>query len=96
MAKARLSEIAKQLSVLDPTREVSLLDNDRGEVFYEANPVRGDRGDFLRLTVTMSPQLMEGLELERLRRKKQGLKNNDISSLIRHAVAKFLNERNSN
>ena len=54
------------------------------------NPERGNRGDFERLTITMSPEMVEALEMIRRQRKRAKEKDTDISSLIREAVAYWL------
>jgi len=55
-----------------------------------ANPDRGSRGDFERLTITMHPDMVEALEGIRRQRKRAKEKDSDISSLIREAVAYWL------
>ena len=58
------------------------------------NPERGNRGDFERLTITMPPDMVEALELIRRQRKRAKEKNTDLSSLIREAVALWLEKKN--
>jgi len=55
-----------------------------------ANPRRGERGGFEKITITMPPEMVEALEDVRRKRKRAKEKNTDISSLIREAVAYWL------
>lgn len=57
------------------------------------NPARGDRGGFERLTITMPPSMVEALEQIRRQRKRAREKDFDISSLIREAVAFWLEKK---
>jgi len=54
------------------------------------NPARGERGDFKRITITMSPEMLAELKILGARRQAKGEKNTDVSSLIREAVAEML------
>jgi len=56
----------------------------------EANPARGKRGDFERVTITMPPEMLDALEDIRRKRKRAKEKNSDISSLIREAIVYWL------
>ncbi len=56
----------------------------------EANPERGHRGDFLKITVTMPAKMLGDLKILGLRRRARGEKDTDISSLVREAVSVLL------
>jgi len=56
----------------------------------EANPERGHRGDFLKITVTMPAKMLGDLKTLGLRRRARGEKDTDISSLVREAVIVLL------
>jgi len=58
----------------------------------DLHPVRGERGDFLKLTITMPPGLVLKLKQHGAERRILGEKNCDTSSLIRSAVTKYLDE----
>lgn len=58
----------------------------------ELHPMRGERGDFLKLTITMPPELVLRLKQHGAERRIMGEKNCDTSSLIRSAVKKYLDE----
>ena len=57
---------------------------------FEANPQRGHRGDFLKITVTMPARMLGDLKSLGLRRRERGQKDTDISSLVREAVSDLL------
>lgn len=59
-------------------------------VAFEANPERGNRGDFLKITVTMPAQMLGDLKSLGLHRRARGEKDTDISSLVREAVSDLL------
>jgi len=50
----------------------------------------GPKHDFRKVTVTLPPQIYELVVKECARRKVQGRRNHLISSLVREAVAKYL------
>jgi hypothetical protein len=56
----------------------------------EANPERGHRGDFLKITITMPAKMLGDLKILGLRRRTRGEKDTDISSLVREAVSVLL------
>jgi len=56
----------------------------------EANPERGRRGDFLKITVTMPAKMLGDLKTLGMRRRARGEKDTDISSLVREAVIVLL------
>lgn len=58
----------------------------------DLHPMRGERGDFLKLTITMPPELVLKLKQHGAERRILGEKNCDTSSLIRSAVKKYLDE----
>ena len=55
-----------------------------------ANPPRGEKGDFRKLSVTVPPQAYEQLMRESMRRKIAGEPNQLLSALIREAVIEYL------
>jgi hypothetical protein len=56
----------------------------------KANPERGHRGDFLKITITMPARMLGDLKTLGLRRRARGEKDTDISSLVRVAVSVLL------
>lgn len=56
----------------------------------KANPKRGERSDFKRICITMSPEMIKSLKLFSLTKDK----DSDISSIVREAIVQFLNKQN--
>ena len=56
----------------------------------DANPPRGEKGDFRKVSVTMPPVAYEQLVRESARRKIAGEPNQLLSSLVREAVIQYL------
>ena len=56
----------------------------------EANIPRGERTNFLKLTITMPHEMLSALRTIGLRRKAEGMKDTDTSSLIREALSSFI------
>ena len=56
----------------------------------EANPERGHRGDFLKITITMPAKMLGDLQTLGLRRRTRGQTDTNISSLVREAVSALL------
>ncbi len=56
----------------------------------EANPERGHRGDFLKITITMPAKMLGDLKTLGLRRRARGEKDTDISNFVREAVSVLL------
>ncbi len=61
----------------------------------DPNPARGSRGDFEKLTITMPPNMVDALENIRRQRKRTKSGNADLSSIIREAVAFWLQKKSS-
>lgn len=59
----------------------------------DPNPRRGQRGDFLKITITMPAEMLSGLQTLGLRRRIAGKKDTDISSLIREAAVNLLRKK---
>lgn len=81
--RARLSRIRKELEdtpapPAPPKRTARL----------EANPPRGTRGRFLRISITMPVEIVAVLKTEGLSRKARGEIDTSISCLIREACVK--------
>ena len=64
--------------------------NRREVVVTHFSPKRGSRGHFLKITITIPPKMLSELKLLGLRRRANGQKNTDVSSLIREAVSELL------
>ena len=57
------------------------------------NPPRGEKGDFLKITVTLDPATYELIATEAMRRKLNKEKDAQLSAVIREAVAQYLQGR---
>ncbi len=60
----------------------------------EPNPPHGEKGAFRRITVTLPPEIYERLVQESARRKIAGEPNQLLSSMMREAVYKYLEQLN--
>lgn len=83
--KPRLSSLSSELA-----REDAHPKNDSAKKTIEANPERGQRSDFVKVTMTISPELLHQVKLLGLKRKARGEKDTDFSSLVREALADLL------
>ena len=89
MAKSRLSDLNKKLH--QPQKKVDVpAEGKRGLEKIEANIPRGERANFLKLTITMPPAMLIALRSIGLKRKVVGRKDTDTSSLIREALSSFI------
>ncbi len=86
--RARLSSLKKELDkpAVAPTAAEPL--------DYDPNPDKGERGDFLRVTVTLPEQMIGELQSLGRRRKRNKKKNTTISALVREFVAEGLKREN--
>ena len=57
------------------------------------NPPRGEKGGFLKVTVTLDPATYELIATEALRRRLAKEKDAQLSAVIREAVAQYLQGR---
>ena len=55
-----------------------------------ANPEHGEKGDFVKVTITLPPGVYEILAKEATRRKTSKEKNSQMSAIIREAVVEKL------
>ena len=88
MAKPRLGQIAQELQGGPKPRP-------KAGTSLTVNPERGERGGFLKVTVTLPVDLLTALRTEGLRRRAEGQKDTGVSELIREAVADLLTKASS-
>jgi len=84
----RLRSLAGRLSERDNSeklRDVSPL-----SVPPDANAPHGERGDFLKVTATLSPEVYKLVSDEMLRRKLAREPNAQLSAILREAVVAYL------
>ena len=63
----------------------------RGQI--DPNPPHGEKGDFVKVTVTLPPKVYELIMGEATRRKMAKEKNPGISAILREAAVKYLSEK---
>lgn len=97
--KARLTELASRISE-KPKEEKRKEEKHKEEKKYfgntekvEPNPPHGEKGDFIKVTVTLPPAIYELIAQEATRRKMAKEPNPLISAVIREAIVeKYLEE----
>ncbi|MBU0516187.1 MAG: hypothetical protein KJ621_15595 [Proteobacteria bacterium] len=62
----------------------------RGRAGVEANPAIGERGDFLRVLITMPGEMLAELKALGVQRRMAGHKDSSVSALAREAIAALL------
>lgn len=88
-AKARLTHLAGRLSE-------SKKSNVGKSTVRELHPAYGEKGDFRKLTVTLSPELFAQVIEESTRRKVAGKENANTSAVIREALEEFFRRQAGN
>ncbi len=95
--KARLAQFAQRITK-KPKEEITelrkgvILDLRKNET-VEANPPRGERGNFLKVTITLSPKLYELINQEITQRRIAQEKGATLSNLVREALVEFFAKR---
>ena len=56
----------------------------------EANPARGERGQYPKITITISPEILTAMRMVQAKRQGQGQPNHGLSEIIREAVTYWL------
>ena len=54
---------------------------------FDVNPKIGERSEFLKITVTMPANMLQAIRTYGLEKRSEGLKDCDVSSIVRQAVA---------
>ena len=85
-AKTRLTHLAGRLSE-------SKKSNIGKSTVRELHPAYGEKGDFRKLTVTLSPELFAQVVEESTKRKVAGAENANTSAVIREALVEFFAKR---
>lgn len=89
--KARLTELATRISEkrkdVNP-KDVVPINIKMGKL--EANPSHGEKGDFVKITITMPPAVYELIAMEAARRKMAKERDPNISAIIREASVQYL------
>lgn len=84
--KARLSELNRQLHAVPDKAKAK----PKPVPQPDPNPERGERGEFLNVTVRLPAEMISALQALGIERRKQGVPNRTTSALIREAVAGLL------
>ncbi len=84
--KARLTELAQRLA--DKPKGTAEAKGRLGQLV--ANPPHGEKGDFVKVTVTLPPAVYQVLSQEVTRRKLAKEPNPRLSAVIREAVVAYL------
>lgn len=99
--RALLSQMNKQIDppkekVEKKTKKSTTHKKEEEKGSLEAHIPRGERMDFLKITLTIPADLLAELRALGMRRKADKMKDTDTSSLIREAVIDFLNKHRAN
>jgi hypothetical protein len=84
LKKACLSELNRQLRAVPEKPKATAGPKS------DPNPARGERGDFLNVTVRLPAGMLADLATLGVDRRKHGIPNRTVSALIREAVAGLL------
>jgi hypothetical protein len=77
---ARLRDLAKAVAKAAPSPTIPV------DTPLEANAPHGEKGDFVKVTATLSPEVYELIMKEVMRRKLAKAPNAQLSAVIREAV----------
>lgn len=89
--KARLTELATRISdkrISESQKDIKPFIGISDKL--EANPSHGEKGDFVKLTITMPPAVYELIAKEAARRKMSKERDPNISAIIREASVRYL------
>ena len=60
------------------------------KIGFRVNPERGEREDFLKITITIPHDMLCALKMFSINQKKQGKRDTDVSSIVRSSIAYYL------
>lgn len=89
MAKARISTLAAELKTNAGGRWTAAAS---AKETVTVNPARGERGGFLKTTVTLPADMLFQLRTIGLQRRAAGEKDTGVSEMVRDAVAAYLRQ----
>lgn len=89
MAKTSLANVVKQTTAAAKPASPA---KRKAAAKTAANPAHGERGDFLKVTITLSPETFELLTEETTRRRLNKLPDATKSAVLREAVVAFLHK----
>jgi len=88
--KARLVQLAGRMSENQKSENQTSEKKQSASQKIEANRPHGEKGDFIKVCVTMPPEVYEGLVAEVTRRKVGKMSNAQLSAVVREAAVAFL------
>jgi hypothetical protein len=91
--KAKLSDLSRKLQ--QHAEKTAPKTKEHPGKGIEANAPRGERANFLKITITMPADMLGALKDLGIKRKATGETDTDVSSLIRESVVNLLNKRSS-
>ena len=84
-SKTRLTHLAARLAEAEPALPPTAL-----PASLEANPPHGARGEFVKVTVTLPPEVYGLIAQEAMRRKMAKERDPLISAIVREAIVAYL------
>jgi len=101
-AQGRFAEVNKRLKNAAKPKPGSYTTKSGKVIAEDPNPPHGEKGEFVKVTVTLSPEMYDALLTEQGRRKREAVKlrkagdkaePHGISAIVREAVSGYLQER---
>ena len=77
-------------AVIEPGQTVNVNTSPVKSKSYIANPEHGDKGDFVKISITLPPDIYEELRSETTRRKVAKMSDPTISGVVREALVSYL------
>ncbi len=87
--KARMMELARKSGVEDKGKS-DISEKSKSGLAEKLHPPHGERGDFVKLSITLPPDLYKVLMVESAERKAIKRKDARLSDIIRDALAAYL------
>jgi hypothetical protein len=88
--KTRLAELAARISEKPKAVKAAPREQSLGK---EPNPPHGEKGDFIKVTVTLPPAVYQLIMAEVVQRKMRKERNPQLSAVIREAVVQYLERK---
>lgn len=72
------------------SEEIDVYDETFETIGFDVNPERGQRSEFLKITITIPSSMLQAIKTFGLEKKVRGKKDCDVSSIVRDSVAFYL------
>jgi len=101
-AQGRFAEVNKRLKKAAKPAPGSYTTKSGKVIVEDPNPPHGEKGEFVKVTVTLSPEMYDALLSEQGKRKREAVKlrkagekaePHGISAIVREAVSVYLRQR---